>query len=214
MRAGIIVAMDKEYESLVHILDGRGEGRLDGHDIRLAIAGIGKVNAAVTAAGLIRDFAPDCIISTGVAGALTSRFQMGDVAVGVQTAYHDVDCGSGNLPGQMQGFPQRFPSDASLIPFAKDILREAWKQTPGKYLEGLIVTGDQFVYAEDAPRILGKYPDALAVDMESAALAHTCFKFGVPFLSIRMISDVIAPDVHEDNYDQYKSFFGMTGDQL
>lgn len=214
MKTGIIVAMDKEYDSLVRILDGRNEGRLDGHDIRLAVAGIGKVNAAVTAAAMILDFRPDCVISTGVAGGLSAEMKAGDVVIGRQTAYHDVDCGSGNLPGQVQGQPQRFDADVSLIPFAKKVLEGAWARTPGRYFEGLIATGDQFVFREDAPAILAKYPDALAADMESAALAQTCYRYGVPFLSIRMVSDVIAPDLSGDNFEQYKAFFGMEGNTL
>ena len=54
----------------------------------------------------------------------------------------------------------------------------------------LIASGDQFyISREEDARILSVRPDALASDMESGAIAQTCHHYGVPFLSIRSISD-------------------------
>ncbi len=41
--------------------------------------------------------------------------------------------------------------------------------------------------------------------MESAAIAHTCYKKGIPFLSLRVLSDT--PGRHDDNYSQYTDFW-------
>jgi adenosylhomocysteine nucleosidase len=44
-----------------------------------------------------------------------------------------------------------------------------------------------------------------AVDMESAAMAHTCYVKGVPFVSIRVVSDT--PGKEDDNTGQYLDFW-------
>ena len=51
---------------------------------------IGKVAAAVTASTLIRDFAVDAIIFTGVAGALSDDLRVGDVVVASELIQHDL----------------------------------------------------------------------------------------------------------------------------
>ena len=48
----------------------------------------------------------------------------------------------------------------------------------------------------------GHFPDAIAVDMESGAIAQTCHIHGVPFLSLRIISDVAGED-HQEEYDNF-----------
>ena len=70
---------------------------------------------------------------------------------------------------------------------------------------GLICTGDQFFIslAEDR-RILSLYPDGLASDMESAAVAQVCRRHGVPFLSFRTISDIHSgEDEQRSSYDSF-----------
>ena len=109
---------------------------------------------------------------------------VGDTVLGAQTAYHDVWCGEGNLPGQVQGLPQRFDADPALL--QKALALPAAQPVHS----GLICTGDWFVTtAQEDEKILKTYPEALACDMESAAIAQVCHHYGVPFLSFRIISD-------------------------
>ena len=79
--------------------------------IVLLQCGIGKVAAAVGAVELIRRYQPDCIINTGVAGALSSAVDVMDVVAAARTVYHDVDCFTDNPHGCIQGFPLFFESD-------------------------------------------------------------------------------------------------------
>ena len=44
------------------------------------------------------------------------------------------------------------------------------------------------------------FPEAKAVDMESAAIAHTCYLYHVPFLSFRVISDIPLKDTDASQY--------------
>lgn len=173
MKAGLIVALDTEYEAL------RRSGVTD-----VVRSGIGKVGAARTATEMILRDRPDCIINSGCAGGLAPSVSVCDIVLGAQTAYHDVWCGDGNLRGQVQGLPQRFDADPSLLAAARGL------QTDSPLHCGLICTGDQFISTvEEDTHIRSLYPDALACDMESASIAQVCLHYGVPFLSFRIISD-------------------------
>ena len=48
--------------------------------------------------------------------------------------------------------------------------------------------------------ILGHFPGATAVDMESCSIAQTCHVYGVPFISFRIISDVPLKDTKAQQY--------------
>lgn len=176
MKVGIICAMKSELD-LVSSADFGVRNQ-----VRCVLSGMGKVNAAVATTRLIYEYGPDCIINAGVAGSLDSDIREGSVVVGAKTAYHDVWCGGETPLGMVEGFPQRFSAHPAL-------LEAALGCAPG-LRSGLIITGDQFYLDEREDRrqkLL--YPDALAVDMESAAIAHVCHIFDVPFLSFRIISD-------------------------
>ena len=173
MRIGLIVAMSKELEAL------HRAGMTDAVQ-----SGIGKAAAACTATELILKHSPDCIINSGCAGGLAPEVAIGDVVLGARTAYHDVWCGEGNLPGQVQGLPQCFDADPALLRTALSLKAEHTVHS------GLICTGDWFVTTrQEDEKILKIYPEALACDMESAAIAQVCRHYGVPFLSYRLISD-------------------------
>ena len=173
MKTGLIVAMAKECEAL------RRAGVLD-----VVQSGIGKADAARAATEFILKERPDCIVNSGCAGGIGAGVRVFDIVVGSQYAYHDVDCGEGSLPGQVQGLPQRFEADPALLATALGL------RTARPLHGGLICSGDQFLTTpEDDARVLGIYPDALACDMESAAVAQVCRHYGVPFLSFRVISD-------------------------
>ena len=118
-------------------------------------SGIGKADAARAATEFILTEHPDCIINSGCAGGVGAGLNVFDIVIGGQTAYHDVWCGEGNLPGQVQGLPQRFDADPALLRAALSL------QTSQPVRSGLICTGDQFLTdAEDDARVLEIYPDA------------------------------------------------------
>lgn len=189
MKIGIIVALETE----LHALQAAGVENV-------VLAGIGKVNAACAATKLILEEHPDCIINSGVAGGIDKCLNVGDFVIGNQFAYHDVWCGEGNLRGQVQGLPQRFNADEALLKVARTLKSEHFA-----IYEGLIATGDQFLTTlEEDAKVKALYPDALACDMESASIAQVCHRFGVPFLALRAISDVVTPEKnHQELYDNF-----------
>lgn len=160
-----------------------------------AVSGIGKVNAALKTCELIRDAVPDYILSIGAAGSFNPSITVGDIVIASESAYHDVWCGEGNLVGQVQGLPRTFVSDARAVSLFQTLLPEAHT--------GLVISGDQFyIGPQEDYRQKELFPDALAVDMETAAVAQACFLKGVPFVSLRVISDV-----HDEMQPEHYSGF-------
>ncbi len=205
MRIGVIAAMNREYSLVSRMIGGESSGIVAGNEISLIKCGIGKVNAAIGAAGLIYRFHPDCLISTGVAGGLSRELSVMDVVAGVSVCYHDVWCGEGNLPGQVQGMPAAYGGDAGLL--EKALAVDGGTRVHG----GLICSGDRFIVdPEHMYSILKTFPDALAVDMESAAIAQACHIMGTPFLSFRIISDIVGSD---GQYENYTDFWGTMAER-
>ncbi|MBO4802882.1 MAG: 5'-methylthioadenosine/adenosylhomocysteine nucleosidase [Bacteroidaceae bacterium] len=213
MIIGVLSAMQKEHAQLTTLLgeahtetDGNYSftiGQLGQNTLILLQCGMGKVNAAVGATTLIRRYHPDAIISTGCAGGLDAKQKVMDVVVSTETAYHDVTI-PGCEPGQMQGLPARFRAEEELVENAP------LSSLDTQLSAGLIVTGDQFISdVAQLEKIKAVFPDALAVDMESAAIAQTCFLHAVPFVSFRIISDTPGADKH---LQQYLNFWDEMAD--
>ena len=202
MKVGVITAMSSEYNEMLKLLGGKAEGEIAGNSIIVRESGIGKVNAAVKTVELIRDERPDCIISTGVAGGMGQGVRIMDIVAGREIVYHDVWCGDGNEYGQVQGMPARFSADDRLYSIAMSLgsVQDCDSTVHG----GLICSGDYFVGPEQLAAIKNRFPDGMAVEMESGAIAQVCHIFGIPFLSFRVISD--SPE-QEGNYNQYLDFW-------
>ncbi len=215
MTIGIINAMYKEHEQLAALLENKDtleagrqsyvRGTFGKLSLVLAESGIGKVNAAVGAVELINRFSPAAIVNTGVAGGIDSRLAVMDVVAGAKVAYHDVDCGAESEHGQVQGLPLYYEADSRLLAAATVL------DTETRLHSGLICSGDQFVTDRtQLQAIKERYPEGLAVDMESGALAQVCHLYGVPFLSFRIISDTPGTEAH---FEQYNNFWETMADR-
>lgn len=207
---GIIVAMSVELRLVEALLDDKTEveirgmrfvkGKVGGKEVVLMQAGIGKVCAAVGTVEMITNFAPACILNTGVAGGIDGRLRVMDIVVGKEVVYHDVWCGEGNEKGQVQGMPARYPADGRLYNFSVAARSDV------AICGGLICSGDQFITDREAlDGIKTDFPEGLAVDMESGAIAQVCHIYGIPFLCCRIISDT--PGHVENHALQYKDFW-------
>ena len=215
MKIGIIIAMDKEFRRISELLDGLKveldggrkfvTGRLGDNELVLHQCGIGKVNAAIGASEMIRRYNPDLMVSTGCAGGGRTDMEVMDIVASTELAYHDVYCGEAmgkTVYGQVQGMPARYTSPSELVEKAKSV-------SPRVHA-GLIVTGDWFVDSKDKMReIVSHFPEAAAVDMESAAIAQTCHIYGIPFISFRVISDIPLKDT---NAAMYHDFWNTVAD--
>ena len=212
---GVLTAMSVEYRQVAAMLQdaetvksGPQEflvGSLGESKVVLLQCGIGKTNAATGVTNLIMTFHPDCVISTGVAGGIDTRLDVMDVVIGKEVCYHDVYCGDNCDPGQVQGLPRLFKGDERLVELATTL------KTDVHIVSGLICSGDQFITNRDElDDIKGKYPQGLAVDMESGAIAQVCHLWSIPFLSFRIISDTPGVKAH---FKQYLNFWDTMADK-
>ncbi|MBO4849440.1 MAG: 5'-methylthioadenosine/adenosylhomocysteine nucleosidase [Prevotella sp.] len=210
MKIGIIVAMDKELSQLQGLLSSAQEtnaghlsfttGHIGHHDIVLQKCGIGKVNAAIGTVEMVNHYHPDLILSTGCAGGADPHLHVTDVVVGTHYTYHDLYCGDKVAYGQLIGLPALFPAGEGLVEKALHL------NCSIPVHSGLMVSGDWFVDSREKMReILGHFPEAKAVDMESCAIAHTCHLYNVPFVSFRIISDVPLSDEKAAQYFDFWS---------
>lgn len=203
----IVSAMHEELRALLPLLTQRQtlrlagrefhQGEIHGHAVVLVLSGIGKVAAATTAVLLMQAFNTRQLVFTGVAGGLHQGVVVGDVVVARQLLQHDMDASplfprfEVPLTGR-----SRFAADADLA----DALAAAALGVSGvRVHEGLIVSGDRFVSsAAESHALRALLPDALAVEMEGAAVAQVCADFDRPFAVVRTISDRADDDAHVD----------------
>ena len=194
----IICAMKAELDSIINILGIQTTTIINGnftyqtanyHNKQLVflLCGIGKVNATIHTQYIIDHKTPDLVINVGVAGGLSADLNFGDVVVATDLVYHDFDLTAFNLPlGQVSGMDVfAFPCDKKLVEIAKTTPITEYKITSGR-----IVTGDQFIDDINKVTMLHNQFNAIACEMEGAAVAHTCYTNKIPFVVIRALSDM------------------------
>ncbi len=193
-------------------------GRLNQKAVVLVFSGWGKVASASTATMLIERYQISELIFTGVAGAIASQLEIGDIVIGKSFVQHDMDC------AEMLGI-QKFEipllslteitatkEECELaVRAAENYLKQDLKQFVNKHelinlgvkepkiYTGLIATGDQFIHLEEQQKLLlSAFPDLLAVEMEGAAVAQVAYEYSLPFSVIRIISDKANQDSKVD----------------
>ena len=212
MKVGIIAAMEEELDLLIKNLSDYKEihfgqfkyytGKINEVEVALLLCGIGKVNAAVGATLLIDKLLPDYLINTGVAGGFPEKLKVGDIVVSTEVRHHDADATVFDYEiGQIPRMPAAFKSDKTLVKFAEEVSLE--EKNVSVY-SGPILSGDSFVHhPKQIDKIIERFPNIMAVEMEGAAIAQTSYLFNIPFVLIRSISD----KVHEvGSSDIYKEF--------
>lgn len=210
MKIGIIGAMDQEVKLLREALTNTRSweragalfitGSLGRHEVIVVRSGIGKVLAAVTTTLLIHQYGVNMVINTGSAGGIGQGLAVGDLVIGTQLAYFDVDVtGFGYQKGQLPGMPLYYESSDYL----KSEMKKAAENTGLTVHNGLIVTGDSFVNnPQEVEKILAEFPNALACEMEGAAIAQAAAQFNIPFLVVRAISDTADQEASQ-TFDQF-----------
>ena len=197
-RVGIMAAMPEELQALLDrmvddtpvTLGGRTFwcGQVDGCEVVAVLSGIGKVAAAVTTTLLAQAFGVAEVWFTGVAGGLGADVRLGDVVVADALVQHDMDASPlfprHEVPGL--GLSHLRPPER-LTQWVLSVIGQAM---PVRTHCGLVISGDQFIASgAQAQALLQALPEALAVEMEGAAVAQVCHGFTLPFTIIRTVSD-------------------------
>lgn len=168
------------------------EGNICGIEVVAVYSGVCKVNAAIAAQILIDNFGVSAIINAGVAGGMNPTLQICDTVISTEVCYHDVeyDVLTEFHPWMDSIF---FRADDKLLELSRTAVGEI--TTPGKVYWGRMVTGESFIENEGRESI-NQSLSPLSVDMESASIAHVCYVNGIPFLSIRCITDTAEHSGH------------------
>jgi adenosylhomocysteine nucleosidase len=190
-------------------------GHLHGHLVVFVLSGIGKVAAATTATLLIEHFHADQIVFTGVAGGLGKNVHVGDLVVAHSFLQHDLDVsplfpkyevpsyGISTFQANSELADELRQACVAVLADLGELLtletRAAFNLANPQLHQGLLISGDRFVSTTtESQKLQQDLPQALAVEMESAAFAQVCHDYKVPFAAVRTISDRADDDATVD----------------
>jgi nucleoside phosphorylase len=188
---------------------------LNGHPIVLALCGIGMLSAAAVAEAVITQHRPTAVLNFGCAGAHRRELLPGDLVIGDRVvAYDNVreDQDGGEhfanmhyLAGSEQRKAAFLPTDERLFERALRVAatlegqHEPWPTTlrwpdgvPHRapdVIVGTVASADRWNRTPARIGALVRQHDTVCEDMEAAALALTCASHGVPFLTVKDISN-------------------------
>jgi adenosylhomocysteine nucleosidase len=181
--AGIVVALPLECgyfeDRLAGVVSIKGHGftirtgGLRGRGIAVAISGPGQESAARATEALIVGHRPRWVISAGFAGALQSQINRGDIVMASSIVGEQ---------GDRLTIDLRFPTD----------------EKQASVHVGRLLTVDRIIRKPEEKRSLGHQHDAIAVDMETLAVARVCQHEKQRFLAIRAITDTIDDELPRD----------------
>ncbi len=207
---GIIGAMTIEIEGIRAKMTDKSSktvsgvefvsGKLCGRDVVTAVCGIGKVFASICAEAMILTYNPEFIINTGVAGGISDKLKIGDIAVGERVVQHDMDTSPiGDPKGLLSGINKIYLGCDSEI---SNRISESARSLGFNTVFGTIATGDQFIASSEKRAELENDFSAIAAEMEGGAIGHVCYVNGVKFAVLRAISD----SANEESVSDYPTF--------
>jgi futalosine hydrolase len=174
-------------------------GAIAGTRVVFGTSGVGKTNAAHATTVLMGKFSPSCIVNFGIGGAYpSSGLKVGDIAVAEKEVYADegVLLKDGLHSFEITGIPllkvrgrkyfNEFPSDKRLSRLA---LKASGTVAPCK--SGVFLTVSACTGTVKRARELAAKFTPVCENMEGAAIAHICRIYGIPFVEIRGISNIV-----------------------
>ncbi|MCB7512637.1 5'-methylthioadenosine/S-adenosylhomocysteine nucleosidase [bacterium 210917-SL.2.15] len=202
MQIGVLYAMKKEAEGLLR-LRGTPEAEwiagvpffpLNGKTV-VCVGGVGKVNAAMAVQLLIDRFGVERIVNAGCAGALCD-LPAGALVLGTECVQHDVDT---TLAGDAPGFVSTvervtFPCAETLETMTL-LMNMGFTLTPGG-----VATGDWFGRDYTRAQAIRETYGALVCDMEACAAAQVCLRNGIPFQTMKVVTDHLFAPAQEQEY--------------
>ena len=205
---GIISAMDNEISLLLkeadidHVDNIGGVdyhvGKLNGEDVVIAKAGIGKVMSSSGVTTMLNNYKISRVLFTGIAGGVGNDTQVLDEVVATGLVQHDFGMTTDDGFKWYEGYDDLkkfYECDEDLVNIAYNAAVEVVGEEHA--FKGTIATGDQFIASEKYVKTLQEEFDALACEMEGAAVAMVCEEYDVPYVVIRAMSDKADGKAHE-----------------
>ena len=170
---------------------------------RLVFTGIGPVNTAHALTRAVEAARPALVLQFGIAGAyVPAGLPVGALALATEEGYGDLGVltPQGWQPADLIGIPvvppaapgapptfNRFPLDPARVARALGVLRAL----PFEVRAGPFLTLSQVTGVRALGDALHRRSGALCESMEGAAAAHVCALYGLPFLEVRGISNLV-----------------------
>lgn len=238
-RIGVLGAMPEEINDIVSLLKNKTEvtkgrrtyylGLINDVEVVVVFSRWGKVASATTVTHLIVEFEITELIFTGVAGAISSSLNIGDIVVASSLVQHDMDArpimSQFEIPllGETMLFTPKemldravknigeLVSDQSLIHLLSARQKDIFCLFDPKLIVGQIASGDRF-FANNADKedLSTMLPEVLCVEMEGAAVAQVCFEYNIPYVVIRTISD----EANENSVVDFKEFVSQVASKF
>jgi len=161
--------------------DSVARTELQDREVVLVTTGMGPAHAEAAACRLFDGVPGAVAISVGVSAGLDPQLRSGDLIVADQVSFYRRSAEAARA----------FSCDSEL----KESAVSGVRRSGDRYRLGPIVTVDQIVLTAKEKRELAARSGALAVDMESAAIAAAAAARSVPFLAIRAILDPVEMDL-------------------
>lgn len=181
------------------------EGQLQDEQIVIALSGVGKVNAAMASTLMCYLYPIDALLSIGVAGGLQDEQEVSDLVISDYAVQVDFDTSAVDGPS---GIGMKFEADPNLVDRAKQVAQK----TNLPWRVGTVATQDLFLAAkEDYEYLMSRFPQAACNEMEGASVAQVASSFGIPFLILRTLSDVVT---HEGNPMEFSTFEKQAAKQV
>ncbi|MBO5938821.1 MAG: 5'-methylthioadenosine/adenosylhomocysteine nucleosidase [Clostridia bacterium] len=194
---GILGAMSVEIDAVKHMVSAPEckhiggvefvKGRIGTQEVVVAQCGIGKVFAGIAAQTMILCYGVDAVINVGVAGTLSEKVGLLELAIATEVVQHDMDTSAlGDPVGMISGINKvKLPASEALC----EKIAEAAKELGIPYACGVIASGDRFIADRAKKEWIRDTFDAIACEMEGAAIGQVCYVGGVDFAILRAISD-------------------------
>lgn len=197
MTIGIIGAMSVEVDAIKAMVTSPERktiggvefvrGRIGETEVVVAQCGIGKVFAGICAQTMILCYGVERIINVGVAGTLSEKVGLLALAVATDVVEHDMDTSPlGDPVGMISGLNVvKIPAEKNLV----EKITAAAERIGVPYACGVIASGDQFIADKAKKEWIRDTFDAIACEMEGAAIGQVAYANGIGFAVIRAISD-------------------------
>lgn len=172
LRVGIVVALPEELATLTHTRLKQGECcQLDGNWI--AYSGAGLENAAA-AARLLSGKGIDCLVSWGCAAGLHPQAQPGDLVIASRVTDSQTSVDTDKSLGE--NLQKALPDNLTVF-------------------NGTLFTSCTLVHLSRDKQTIHQQSQAMALDMESLAVAEVAQQAQLPFLVVRSIADPVSMDL-------------------